>query len=391
MNITRALKKFFQLEAASGILLFCMALLALILDNSIAQNWYESFRQAKFTVGFNEWVLSHTLEHWINDGLMAIFFLLVSLEIKREILIGELNSKAKLALPSIAAFSGVLFPALIYFYFNQGNVLAMRGWAVPVATDIAFALGALALLGERVPLTAKVFLTALAILDDLIAIVIIAVFYTHDLSFSALGWSMACLAALFLLNRSGVRALAPYFIIGIVLWLCVLKSGVHATLAGVALGFMIPMDGHNPGQSPLHMAEHRLHPWVAFFILPLFAFANAGLTFEGIELHHLYSSIPLGIALGLFLGKQLGIWGACWVAVKLGIAQLPSRLSWVQLYGVALLCGIGFTMSLFIGNLAFQGMNAEYAKLVRIGVFSGSLASGLLGYLFLFCISSKKK
>ncbi|MDF2867142.1 MAG: nhaA [Gammaproteobacteria bacterium] len=388
----KTLRKFIKLEAASGIILLFFAILALILDNSPFYHYYEMVLDAPFAIQFGTFSLAKPVLTWINDGLMALFFLLVGLEIKREMLEGELNSIPKMVLPGIAALGGMLLPAFIYAAFNWHNPDYLRGWAIPTATDIAFSLGLLALLGSRFSGALKVFLTALAILDDLGAIIVIAIFYTADLSWLALGLAGICLALLFLLNRLGVTSLTPYGLVGFVLWVCVLKSGVHATLAGVALALAIPCKtSKNQNFSPLRKLEHHLHPWIAFGVLPLFAFANAGINFKGTTPAMLIHSIPLGITCGLLFGKQLGVFGACWLAVKAKIAKLPDGISWKQLYGVAALCGIGFTMSLFIGTLAFdETANLDYARLVRIGVFSGSILSGVCGYLVLSLVSKNK-
>lgn len=386
----KAIREFIKLESSSGIILLSAAIIALVLDNSPFNHFYQNFIAAPFIIRFGDFSLAKPLLMWINDGLMAIFFLLVGLEIKREILIGELSSVHKMALPSIAAVGGMVVPAIIYYLFNGNNHEYMSGWAIPTATDIAFALGILALLGSKVPSSLKIFLTALAILDDIGAIVIIALFYTSDLSVLSLGLAALCLLALFLLNRFKVTKLSPYCVIGLILWVCILKSGVHATLAGVALAFAIPLDNpKKPEQSPLRRLEHTLHPWVAFLVLPLFAFANAGVNFEGMSLHTFLHPIPLGIIFGLFVGKQIGILGICWLAVKSKLAKLPDSLRWRHIYGAALICGIGFTMSLFIGTLAFdETINIDYARLVRLGVFVGSILSGVCGYFWLYC--SKK-
>jgi Na+:H+ antiporter, NhaA family len=314
---------------------------------------------------------------------MAVFFLLVGLEIKREVLQGELSSMQQATLPCIAALGGMFGPALIYSLINWGDPVAMRGWPIPAATDIAFALGVLALLGSRAPSTLKIFLLALAIIDDLGAIVIIALFYTEDLSLLSLGLGVTGIAALIVLNLAGVRRIAPYVLVGIFVWICVLKSGVHATLAGVALGFAIPLRGTDrEREPPLRRLEHMLHPWVTYGILPVFAFANAGVALTGLSLNSLLEPVTLGVALGLFLGKQLSVFGITWIAVQLGIGRKPAGASWLQLYGMSVLTGIGFTMSLFIGTLAFEA--PEYNVAVRLGVLSGSLACGIAGYLVLY-------
>jgi len=375
------IRKFLRLESAGGILLVAAAALAMVLDNSPLAWLYDKLLQVPFVVQLGALALEKPLLLWIN-GLMAVFFLLVGLEIKREILGGELSSRSKAALPVFAALGGMAVPALVFLGFNQGSAETLRGWAIPAATDIAFALGILALLGSRVPLSLKVFLTALAIIDDLGAIVIIALFYTSDLAWASIGLAAVCTAALVLLNVSGVTRIAPYVVVGTVLWVCVLKSGVHATLAGVIVALAVPLHPRVSGQrSPLLHLEHALHPWVAFLILPVFAFANAGVSLHGLSFADLLRPLPLGIALGLFVGKQIGVFGMSWLAVRLRLAAKPEGASWSQLYGAGLLAGVGFTMSLFIGTLAFEGPAA--AADVRIGVLSGSLLSGLSGYLLL--------
>ncbi len=387
MVIDRAIKtiqEFISIEASSGIILLAMAILAIVIDNTYFSGYYNALLSVPVRVELGVVTISKHLVDWVNDGLMAIFFLLVGLEIKREVFEGELNSLAKIILPGFAAIGGMLIPALIYLAINYDDSVSRIGWAIPTATDIAFALGVLTLLGKRVPVALKVFLTALAILDDLGAILIIAIFYTHDLSYISLILAAVCLITLFVFNLSGVRILTPYILVGMVLWVCVLKSGVHATLAGVALAFAIPLrDRKNSDNSPLRDLEHALHPWVAFGVLPIFAFFNAGLSFAGVTLKTFFNPIPLSIALGLFFGKQIGVFGFSWFAVKTKLARLPNGVNWHWLYGVSLLCGIGFTMSLFIGTLAFNEQGTEYAVLVRMGVLVGSFVSGLIGYMIL--------
>ncbi|WP_454658461.1 Na+/H+ antiporter NhaA [Bosea beijingensis] len=373
-----ALRDFLHSEAAGGIVLMVVAALALVVANSPAAPLY-------FGV-LKSYVLGLSVLHWINDALMAVFFLLVGLEIKREMLDGQLSSWARRALPGFAALGGMIAPALVYVGFNLGSPETLRGWAIPAATDIAFALGVLSLLGSRVPASLKIFLTALAILDDLGAVIIIAVFYTAELSGLYLGLAAATLVALVALNRLGVMRLAPYLLLGAALWYFTLKSGVHATLAGVALALTIPLTP-SPARpdsttSPLHRLEHGLHPWVAFLIIPIFGFANAGVSFAGLGLSTLGQAVPLGIMLGLFLGKQIGVFGFGWLAIRAGLADLPARASWAQFYGIALLCGIGFTMSLFIGLLAFPASEALQDQ-TKIGVLAGSLLSGICGWLLL--------
>jgi len=358
---------------------------ALVIANSPLAPHYFDVLGTKLGFHVGTVMLKESVLHWINDGLMAVFFLLVGLEIKREVLDGQLRGVSRIVLPGIAALGGMVMPALIYVLINLGSPDTLRGWAIPAATDIAFALGILALLGSRVPTSLKIFLTALAILDDLGAIVIIALFYTSELNLFALAMAGALLACLFCLNRAGVLRLTPYLLIGVVLWYFVLKSGVHATLAGVALALTIPLrpqnQGHAGAHSPLHALEHALHKPVALLIVPLFGFANAGVSFAGMGLSSLAQPVPLGVALGLFLGKQLGVFGFAWLAIKTGMATLPRHANFTQLYGVALLCGIGFTMSLFIGALAFTDPAAIDAT--KIGVLTGSLASAVVGFLLL--------
>jgi len=378
---------FFRLEAAGGFVLFGASLLAIAIANSslgpaFAHLLHETH---SFPLGAR-----FSIELAVNDGLMAVFFLLVGLEIKRELLAGELSEPAKIALPAVAALGGMAAPAVIYAACNWGDAVALRGWAIPAATDIAFSLGVLTLLGSRVPLSLKVFLTTLAIIDDLGAIVVIAVFYTEHLAPVMLAGTALAALILFLMNRAAVMPLWPYLLVGAVLWLTVLKSGVHATLAGVMLAFAIPLrpsvrhpQRNRAGDAPLLRLEHGLHPWVAFGILPIFAFANAGVSFAGMSLSSLLAPIPLGITLGLFLGKAVGIFGCCWLLLKITRAPLPEGSNWASLFGVSLLGGIGFTMSLFIGNLAFPAGAAEYGTQLRLGVIAGSLLSGVGGYLVL--------
>jgi NhaA family Na+:H+ antiporter len=377
-----AIRDFMRHEAASGIILVAAAALAMLMDNSPLAPIYDGLLSVPAAVQIGALAISKPLLLWINDGLMAVFFLLVGLEIKREMLEGELSSLRQAALPGLAAVGGMAVPALVFAAINMGDPEALRGWAIPAATDIAFALGVLALLGPRVPISLKVFLLALAIIDDLGAIVIIAIFYTADLGVVPLALASIGILGLFVLNRLGVTRPAAYILVGIAIWVCVLKSGVHATLAGVALAFAIPMrDRSNPTRSPLKAWEHLLHPWVAYGIMPVFAFANAGVSLTGFQFSDLFAPLPLGIALGLFLGKQLGICGAVWLAVRTGLARLPEDVNWMQIYGVSLLAGIGFTMSLFIGSLAFS--DPEHAAMVRIGVIFGSLLSGVGGFVIL--------
>lgn len=378
------LKEFLRLEAASGILLLIAAILAMIAVNTSADVWYDALLGIPVAIQFGEFEIAKPLLLWINDGLMAIFFFLIGLEVKRELLAGELSEPSRVVLPVIAAVGGMAVPAAIYSVINWGDPVALKGWAIPSATDIAFALGVLALLGSRVPQALKLFLMTLAIIDDLGAIIIIALFYTADLSVTSLLIAVVAVTALFALNRKGVLSLTPYLFIGFVLWAAVLKSGVHATLAGVITAFFIPFK-NEPGESQtqLEKLEHDLHPTVAYGILPLFAFANAGVPFNGITIDSFLHPVPLGIAAGLLFGNQIGIFGFSWAAIKLGITKLPEGVSWMQLYGAALLCGIGFTMSLFIGSLAFEQGGPDYAIDDRLGILLGSLLSGILGYMVL--------
>lgn len=379
------IEEFIKKESSSGILLIIATLLALASSNSFFAPYYEAFLHIPVSIQFGSLVIDKSLHHWVSDGLMAIFFLLIGLEVKREVLEGHLSSLAQVTLPVVAAVGGMVVPAVIYIYFNGENPDAINGWAIPTATDIAFALGILSLLGNRVPLSLKVFLMALAIIDDLGAIVIIALFYTTDLSTLSISVASVALAVLIAFNRLGVVKKGAYFIVGIILWVSVLKSGVHATLAGVALAFTIPLnatDKEGNTFSPLKVIEHNLHYWVAFLILPLFAFVNAGVNVSGISLEQMGGAVPLGIMLGLFLGKQVGVFGFSWVAIKLGFAKLPEGSNWLQLYGVSILTGIGFTMSLFIVSLAFESDDLfQYTD--RLAILLASFTAGIVGYLIL--------
>jgi len=377
---------FFQHEAAGGLVLLAATVAALVCDNTALTRLYQLFLDTPVAVRVGALAIDKPLLLWINDGLMAIFFFLVGLEIKRELLKGELSTFGQAALPAVAAIGGMVVPALIYLAINRHDAAALKGWAIPSATDIAFAVGILALLGPRIPSSLKLFLLALAILDDLGAIVIIALFYTEQLSVLSLVLAAVGIAVLAALNRRGVARLAPYLLTGIFIWVCVLKSGVHATLAGVVVAFAIPLSGKPGEPSLLEQLEESLHPWIAFGVLPLFAFANAGVSLAGLYVGKLAEPVPLGIALGLFIGKPVGIFCASWIAVVAGLAPRPEGASWAQLLGVGMLGGIGFTMSLFIGMLAFT--DAERAAEIRIGVLLGSLASALAGYLFLRAVTS---
>lgn len=379
---------FLEHEAAGGAILLLATLLALIAANTALAAYYGAFLDTPVVVQIGALKLAKPLLLWINDGLMAIFFFLVALEIKRELVVGELSSLDRALLPAIAALGGMVAPALIYTALNFRSATAMEGWAIPTATDIAFAVAVLATLGPRVPAALKVFLLALAIIDDLGAIVIIALFYTDNLSVTSLWLAIAGIGVLIALNRGGVVVMAPYLLTGIFIWVCVLKSGVHATLAGVIVGFAIPLGrGESEDQGLLQRAEHGLHPWVAFGVLPLFAFANAGVSLSGFTPSKLAESVPLGIALGLMIGKPLGITGAVWLAVRYGMVRLPEGVGWVQILGVGAIAGIGFTMSLFIGTLAFP--DGDRAADIRLGVILGSLVSALAGYLILSQTSGK--
>jgi Na+:H+ antiporter, NhaA family len=381
-RVLNAIGEFLRLEAAAGLVLLGAAALAMIADNSPLSPFYNALLGTPVSVSVGTLAIHKPLLLWINDGLMAVFFLLVGLEIKREILDGELSEPSQIALPLMAAVGGMAAPAAIYAAINWGDPAALRGWAIPSATDIAFALGVLALLGPRVPISLKIFLATVAIIDDLGAIVIIALFYTANLSEMALALAALALAVLALLNWMGVTRVAAFAIVGVALWVCVLKSGVHATLAGVALAMAIPLRGADAsGQSPLRRTEQALHPWVAFGIMPIFGFANAGVNLAGMTPGSLAEPVTLGIVLGLFVGKQIGILAAAGGMIGLGLARLPEGSNWAALYGVALLCGIGFTMSLFIGTLAFE--SAETLSSVRLGVLAGSLLSAAAGYAVL--------
>jgi NhaA family Na+:H+ antiporter len=385
-RIVNKIQDFLRYETSAGFVLMFVALMALLANNSPLSGLYSGFLSTPVEVQFGSFEIAKPLLLWINDGLMAIFFFLVGLEIKREVLEGELSSFDKASLPIFAAVGGVIVPALVYLYFNLSDPILANGWAIPAATDIAFALGILALVGSRVPVSLKILLLAVAIIDDLVAIIIIALFYTQDLSLIALAWGSLGVVGLIALNRMGIMRITPYALIGLFVWACVLKSGVHATLAGVITALAIPLKAKDPANSsPLHRAEHGLHIWVAFLILPLFAFANAGVSLSGITFGDLLAPLPIGIALGLFLGKQIGVFSFAWIAVKLGLAKLPSGANWCQVYSIACLTGVGFTMSLFIGTLAFEG--DETLNAVRLGVLMGSIASGVLGFVLLrfFC------
>ncbi len=381
----KAIEVWIQKESSAGIILIFVTIAALFLQNSFLSNFYTSFLHTPVEIRFGELHIAKPLLLWVNDGLMAIFFFLIGLEVKREVMEGHLSSLKQVTLPAIAALGGMAIPALVFIAFNKGESFAMNGWAIPTATDIAFALGILSLLGSRVPASLKIFLMALAIIDDLGAIVIIALFYTSDLSTLSISIAAISLLILFLMNRMDVAIKSAYILVGIVLWVSVLKSGVHATLAGVALAFMIPLssrDKKGKSFSMLKEMEHDLHTWVAFFILPLFAFVNAGVDLKGISPSEMLEPVPLGIMLGLFIGKQAGVFGFSWLAIKTGIASLPKESNWILLYGVSVLTGIGFTMSLFIDTLAYNDTQIyHYAD--KLAVLLGSFLSAIIGYLIL--------
>ncbi|WP_374763510.1 Na+/H+ antiporter NhaA [Yunchengibacter salinarum] len=380
--IMARIQDFIRLEVAAGLILIFAALAALIASNSPLAGWYDRLLETPMIIQVGTFALAKPLLLWINDGLMAVFFFLVGLEVKREVLQGELSSVESSALPALAALGGMAGPALIYAALNWQGGATLDGWAIPAATDIAFALGILALLGPRVPATLKILLLAIAIIDDLGAIVIIALFYTDNLSLGMLIGAGIGIAVLIGLNRLNVLKLAPYVLTGVVIWALVVKSGVHATLAGVLVAFTIPLGPREDAAgSPLHRAEHALHPWVAFMVVPIFGFANAGVSFDGVALADLAKPVPLGIALGLFAGKQIGVMAMVALVRLTGLGALPAGTRWPHLYGLACLTGIGFTMSLFIGTLAFD--TPEMLNQVRLGVLVGSVASALLGFLVL--------
>jgi NhaA family Na+:H+ antiporter len=389
--MTDVIRYFFRMESAAGIILVFAAALAMVVANSPLADLYNS--------ALHTYLFGMSLSHWINDGLMAIFFLLIGLEVKRELLEGALKSKETAIFPAIAAVGGMLAPALIYVLFNAGDAQAVQGWAIPAATDIAFALGIMALLGNRVPVALKVFLLALAIIDDLGVVVIIALFYSGDLSTMALAVGFIMTGILFVLNAKHVTKLSWYLITGLILWIAVLKSGVHATLAGVVIGFAIPLKADektyggcdDEDGSPLKHLEHVLHPYVAFAILPLFAFANAGISLEGISLSGLTSMLPVGIALGLLLGKPLGIFSFSWLSVKMGLAKLPAGVGFKEIFAVSVLCGIGFTMSIFISSLAFTGASEAFTTYARLGILMGSTTAAVIGYALLSLFLPKKR
>ena len=378
------INNFLKLESAGGILLIFASIIAMVLANTSLDQYYQLLLSTPVEVRVGGLEIAKPLLLWINDGLMAVFFFLVGLELKRELLEGELSDKRNIILPGVGAIGGMVIPAAIYLYFNGSDEVAVKGWAIPAATDIAFALGVLTLLGSRVPISIKIFLTSLAIFDDIGAIIIIAIFYTSKISITALVVVAICIPILAFMNKRNLLSKSPYILIGIIMWIATLKSGVHATLAGVILAMFIPLRSNtDPNVSPLKSMEHDLHSVVAFFVLPIFAFANAGISLSNVGIDQLFHSVPVGIALGLFVGKQVGIFGICWLFIKLKLAQLPPGMNWGALYGTSALCGIGFTMSLFVGSLAFEetGVNLLFDE--RLGIIVGSLASGVVGFIIL--------
>ncbi|EIF51270.1 Na+/H+ antiporter NhaA [Sulfurovum sp. AR] len=388
---TQFLQDFIKKESSAGILLIIATILALLLQNSFMSSFYTSFLHTPVEIRFGDLQIAKPLLLWVNDGLMAVFFLVIGLEIKREVREGHLSSLSQITLPGIAALGGMLVPALIFIAFNRGEDFSMNGWAIPTATDIAFALGILSLLGKRVPVSLKVFLMALAIIDDLGAILIIAFFYTSELSTTSITIAAIALFVLFVMNRMNIAIKSAYMVVGIILWVSVLKSGVHATLAGVALAFMIPLSSKDKEGNDFSMAkemEYDLHNWVVYMILPLFAFVNAGVDLKGISIEEMAGTVPLGIMLGLFIGKQVGVFGFSWLAIKMGLASLPKESNWIMLYGVSVLTGIGFTMSLFVDTLAYNDTQIyHYAD--KLAILLGSFLSAIVGYLILRLTTAK--
>ena len=389
----RQIKNFLKLESSGGILLFTAAILEIICANTGVQSVYFDFLQTQVVLKVGAFAIDKPLLMWINDGFMAVFFVLVGLEVKREMFEGSLSSVRKASLPAFAAFGGMIVPALIYYFINHHDPELVRGWAIPMATDIAFALGIVALLSKQVPLPLKMFLLALAIIDDIGAIVVIAIFFSHEMSMPALIVASLAIITLFTMNRYKVVSMIHYLIVGSILWASVLKSGVHATLAGVIIGFAIPLRGKN-GETPLYHLEHILAPWCSFVILPLFAFANAGVSFEGMSLEKLTSPVPLGIAFGLFIGKPVGVFLFSYVAVLLRLAGLPQGVNFKQIFAIAVLCGIGFTMSVFIAGLAFGADNNDSSNmlpLAQLGILIGTNLSAVVGYILLKATTNKNK
>jgi len=378
------LEHFFKMESSGGIVLMCMSVIAMICANTVLDAYYKLLLSTPVVVSIGTFEIAKPLLLWVNDGLMAVFFFLVGLELKRELLEGELSNKKNIILPAVGALGGMVVPALIYLLFNYDDPINMNGWAIPAATDIAFALGVLALLGTRVPISIKIFLTSLAIFDDIGAILVIAFFYTSKISLTALVVVGVCIPILVLFNKYNVVSKAAYILIGLVMWAATLKSGVHATLAGVVLAMFIPIQcKKDPSVSPLKELEHDLHFVVAFFILPVFAFANAGINLSGVGIEQISHSVPMGIALGLIAGKQIGIFGFCWLILKFNITSMPKGMNWSNLYGTAAICGIGFTMSLFVGSLAFEEIGVNLMFDDRLGIIIGSVVSGAMGYFIL--------
>lgn len=381
--MVQLIQRFLKLESAGGILLLFSAAIAMLLANSPLSSQYHDFLNLPVSLQIGSFSINKTLIHWINDGFMAVFFVLVGMEVKKELFEGALSSYQQAIFPAIAAVGGMIVPALVYWFIAKQDPSLANGWAIPMATDIAFALGIMALLSKQVPLPLKIFLLALAIIDDLGAIVVIALFFSHELSVQALIFSGISILTLVLLNRFRVSALCAYMVVGAILWASVLKSGVHATLAGVIIGFCIPLKGKK-GERPLHDFEHILAPWSSFVILPLFAFANAGVSFDGIDVSMISSPLLLAIACGLIIGKPVGVFGFSYISVKLGLAKLPDGINFKQIFAVAVLCGIGFTMSMFLASLAFNADAGESVNtLSRLGILLGSTVSATLGYLFL--------
>jgi Na+:H+ antiporter, NhaA family len=387
----RKIKQFLSQESSGGILLMLAVALAMILANSPLSGLYQGFLDTPVQVRFGQLDINKPLLLWVNDGLMALFFLLIGLEVKRELIEGALSSVSKASLPTFAALGGMVFPALVYLGFNFGNEATQNGWAIPAATDIAFALGVLALLGNRVPVALKVFLLALAIIDDIGVIVIIALFYSTELSVTSLVIAAIAIGSMVILNLKGVRTLTPYALLGLLLWIAVLKSGVHATLAGVVIAFCIPLKVKPGEESPSRYLEHSLHPWSTFMILPLFAFANAGLSLAGMSLASLAEPAALGVMLGLLLGKPIGVLLFSYAAVKLKWASLPQGVNWQQISAIAVLCGVGFTMSIFISSLAFEHSAVDVGNYARLGTLVGSMLSASIAYFWLTKVLNNDK
>ncbi len=383
------IREFLELESAGGIVLLAMLFIALVVANSPLAPAYQNFMHTSIRISIDHWILDKSLLHWINDGLMTIFFMLLALEIKREKMAGQLSKMSQIILPCVAAFGGIVMPVVVFYMFNRHDAHALVGWAIPTATDVALALGIVALLGKRVPISLKIFLVVLAIVDDIIAITLIAIFYTQELSYLSLSIAGVGILTLLLLNYLKITRISVYMVVGVIIWLAVLKSGVHATLAGVAIGFCIPFKGATDSEfSPLQELEHRLHPWVAYLVLPLFVLANAGVQFNQLSLSQLTQPVPMGIIFGLFVGKQLGIFIFSWFVIKMGWAKLPQGANWMQFYGIAILAGIGFTMSLFISGLAYGSM--PYALPSSAGIILGSCLSAIMGVAMILLANNNK-